>query len=174
MSIEAVAHVFEVLAATYGAAWDRSLGEAPLNDIKSAWAYRLSQFTQSQKAKRAIMWALENLPERAPNAIEFRNLCLKAPAFDVLALRIEAPADPARVAAELAKLGPVMDSAKNSGPKDDKLWAKRLQAKHESGVNLNANQIRCCEQSLGIVLMKKTKPAAAPVKAQYVDYREAA
>ncbi len=31
-------------------------------------------------AEGRVAWALENLPERCPNVIEFRNLCRQAPA----------------------------------------------------------------------------------------------
>lgn len=33
---------------------------------------------------------------------------------------------------------------------DSKAWARRLQARHEAGENLNANQIRCYRNALGL------------------------
>ena len=143
-SVKAVDHVFAVLAATYGAGWDRALGAAPIGDVKTAWAHQLGQFTHSIPAKRAIVWALKNLPEFAPSAIAFRNLCRQAPNAVPLALP-EPKADPARVATELAKLGAVRAKAAINGMKD---WAHRLKARHEAGEKLNPNQIRCFTEAL--------------------------
>jgi len=140
-------YVFERLAATYGAAWDRSLGAAPLNDVKTVWAHQLQPFTQSNAAKRMVVWALDNLPERCPNAIEFSGLCRKAPAVQRVSLPAP-PADPARLAAELAKLGEV--KARHMDKTDHKAWAKRLQERHAAGEAVNANQIRCYRNALGI------------------------
>lgn len=147
MSVEAVDYVFERLAATYGAAWDRSLGQAPITDVKTVWADGLSSFLHSEDAKRSIMWALKNLPERCVNSIEFRNLCRLAPARSGVLQLPEPAADPARVAAELAKLGHVHRApASPHGMKD---WAHRLKARHEAGEKLNRNQIRCYTEALG-------------------------
>ena len=143
-----VEYVFKRLAATYGAAWDRSLGQAPIADVMTVWEYQLQQFTQSNSAKKMIMWALENLPDRCPNVIEFKTLCRSAPRVSVEAL--PAPkADPARVAAELAKLAPLRTAEKPIHI-DHKEWAKTLADNHKHGYRLNANQIRCYRLALGI------------------------
>lgn len=97
---KAVDRLFERLAATYGAAWDKSLGTAPLEDVKNVWSYELSGFADKMLM---IAWALDNLPEKCPNVIEFKNLARKAPAPPVPRLP-EPKADPERVKAELAKL----------------------------------------------------------------------
>jgi len=75
----AVDHVFTVMGATYGAAWDRSLGTAPISDVKTAWGEALTDFMHSDDAKRAIVWGLKNLPDTVPNARQFRSLCRNAP-----------------------------------------------------------------------------------------------
>lgn len=75
----AVDHVFSVMGATYGAAWDRSLGTAPISDVKTIWGDALSDFMHSDDAKRAIVWGLKNLPDTVPNARQFRSLCRNAP-----------------------------------------------------------------------------------------------
>lgn len=150
MSIEAVDYVFTRLAAEYGAAWDRSFGQAPINDVKSVWADRLSDFTQSDTTKKAILWALKNLPERCPNAIEFRNLCRQAPVQDVKALP-EPKADPARVKAELAKLGPLR--AELTAPKtshDPKAWAHRILNRHKAGEKISPTVVQMARQGLGM------------------------
>ena len=119
--IKAIDRLFKRLSATYGAEWDRALGAAPEIDAKSVWAHELEQFKNNL---HRVAWALENLPERCPNVIQFKNLCRAAPAPEEIAL--PAPkADPARVAAELAKLGHIRASSTVSlaGRLD---WAGRI------------------------------------------------
>jgi hypothetical protein len=141
--IKAIDRLFKRLSATYGASWDRSLGQTPVNDAKTVWAHELSGFKTSLYR---VAWALENLPERCPNPIEFKHLCRAAPALEVEALP-EPKADPARVAAELAKLGQAL-SVKPATPHGMKDWAHRLKARHESGIKLNAYQIACYRAAL--------------------------
>lgn len=148
-SIRAVDHVFAVLAATYTAAWERSLGTTPISDVKTAWAYQLGQFTHSQTAKRAILWGLRNLPDSVPSAIQFRNICRMAPVTEALALPAPA-ADPARVAAELAKLAPLRTKPSESAGHGMKAWAYRLKSRDEAGESVNMNQRRCYKAALGM------------------------
>jgi hypothetical protein len=125
---KAIDRLFKRLSATYGAAWDRSLGESPINDVKTVWAHELSVYANSL---HRIAWALENLPERCPNVIEFKKLCYSAPSPEALQLP-EPKANPARVAAELAKLAPLRE--KLSAPvaqKDYKQWARVILANPE-------------------------------------------
>jgi hypothetical protein len=101
LPIKAIDRIFARLAATYMAAWDRSLGAVPLSDIKTAWSYELGGF---ENRLQDIAWALDNLPEKPPNVIEFKKLCRLAPVTETP--QLEAPkADPERLKAELAKLG---------------------------------------------------------------------
>ncbi len=138
--IQAVDYIFAQCAATYGAAWDRSLGQAPIADTKTAWLNAIECFRSS---KKRIVWALQNLPERAPNPVEFRKLCMAAPAPVVPEL--PAPkADPERVAAELAKL----DQIKASQPHGMKEWAYRLQEREEAGEILGPYQRMCYRAAL--------------------------
>lgn len=144
---KAIDRLFERLGATYGAAWDRSLGTAPIGDVKSAWAHELAGFDDKLGL---LAWALENLPERCPNVIEFRNLARRAPVPDAPRLP-EPKADPARVAAEMAKLAPVLAAARaNAAPVDHKAWAKRLIARHEAGERLNPTTLRFAREALGM------------------------
>ncbi len=148
-SIRAVDHVFAVLAATYTAAWERSLGTTPISDVKTAWAYQLGQFTHSQTAKRAILWGLRNLPDTAPSAIQFRNICRMAPTAEAIALPAPA-ATPERVAAELAKLATLRTKPAQDSGHGMKAWAYRLQERHKAGEKLNMNQVRCFQTALGV------------------------
>ena len=125
--IRAIDRLFKRLSATYGADWERSLGATTEIDAKSVWAHELEQFKGSL---HRVAWALENLPERCPNVIAFKNLCRQAPAPEEIAL--PAPkADPARVASELAKLGHMRATtfvAAQAGRLD---WAKKILANPE-------------------------------------------
>ena len=120
--IRAVDRLFQRLGATYGADWERSLGAAPISDSKTIWAHELESFKGSLDR---VAWALENLPERCPNAIQFKNLCRSAPSKEPEMLP-EPKADPERVKAELAKLGHLrLDPAVAVGRLD---WAKAILA----------------------------------------------
>ena len=141
--IKAIDRLFHRLSATYGSAWTREMGDTPISDAKTVWAHELAPFKGSL---HRVAWALENLPERCPNAIVFKSLCRQAPAQVVEALPSPA-ADPARLAAELAKLGHVKGvKPVASGMKD---WAYRLKSRHEAGDRLSSYQISSYQAAIG-------------------------
>lgn len=117
-----VDRLFERLAATYGRQWSNLWADTPVNDVKSSWAYELSGFSAKLEA---LAWALEHLPENAPNVIQFRNLARQAPAADVPRLA-EPAVDMQRVKAALT----VLQSLTNPPLKEEKFdglkWAKRI------------------------------------------------
>ena len=146
---KAVDHVFVVLEATYGAAWARSLGASPIGTVKTVWAFQLGQFTHSIPAKRSIVWALKNLPDAAPSAIQFRNLCRQAPAAE--ALQLPAPkADTARVDAELSKLDSVRHAVASRRAVDHKAWAHHIITKHKADEPVNVGPLRFAREALGL------------------------
>lgn len=148
LSAKAVDRIFDRMAATYGLSWDRSLGSAPVADVKTIWAHELSGFADKDRLPH-IAWALENLPETPPNAIKFRNLCRLAPELEVP--KLPAPkADPERVKAEVAKL---IDAAGiKRGPQaekaDHKAWARRILAEKTAGINVSAIRLRFANEAL--------------------------
>ena len=119
-----VERIFERMAATYMAEWSRKVGQIPIADLMTVWEHELSGFLQSREAMMAIAWALENLPETAPNVIQFRNLCRMAPAQELPKLT-EPRADPERIRAELAKLAPLREATPPENV-DYKAWAKAI------------------------------------------------
>lgn len=126
LSLQAVDRLFDRLTATYGRQFLGLYEGLDVSAVKTLWAHELAGFAPRL---HDIAWALEHLPERAPNVIEFRNLCRKAPAPDTPRLP-EPPADPARLRAEMAKLGEIMAApVDNSG----KAWAHRIIARHDAG-----------------------------------------
>lgn len=146
LQIETIDRLFKRLGATYGAAWVRAMGDAPLADVKTIWAHELSGFASNLDS---VAWALENLPERCPNVIEFRNLCRMSPRKELP--QIEGPrADPERVRAELAKLRPMVQK-KEVASTDHKEWARTLLARHKNGdKSVKPIQVRFAREALGI------------------------
>lgn len=120
--------IFDKLTLTYGQAFLRRWADIDINAVKSDWGYELAGFAQQP---RAIAFALENLPaERPPTVLEFRAMARRAPAEDVPRLP-EPKADPARVAAELAKLAPIRQHIEVKSRTE---WAHRIIAKQAAGV----------------------------------------
>ena len=136
--------LFERLSLTYGNAWDNSLGTAPLNEIKTFWMNQLSGFMQSKESMMAISWALNHLPERPPNLVQFKNLCYQAPAVEKPQLP-SPPADPERVKHELAKLG-----AMNKTKSDPKDWARKILSDYAAGVKKSPTVVQMARDALNV------------------------
>lgn len=137
--------IFEKLTLTHGQAFLARWRDIDLNAVKSDWMHELSGF---ENAPHCIAFALANQPQKPPNVVEFKALCRMAPAVETQQLP-EPKADPARIAAELAKLAPLRVAVdRTHGMRE---WAYILKARHESGEDpkLNANQIRCYQAALG-------------------------
>lgn len=142
LSPEAIDHIFKRLAVTYLAAWDRFVGATPVNDVKTIWAHDLGEFGLNNVSKRRILWALENLPERPPNAIEFKRLCRQAPMMPDAALPPPAPLNIERINAELSKLGQLKVEL-SSKPLPGRLdWAHRLKEKDRLNPKLVTPTVR--------------------------------
>lgn len=143
LSIQAIDRLFTRLGATYGSQWDKALGSAPLGDVKTLWAHELSSYATSL---HRIAWALENLPPRCPNVIEFKMLCKQAPAPEVPALP-EPKADPERLKRELAKLADMKKTAV-ADKTDHRAWAKRVLANYTAGERINPTVLRFAREAL--------------------------
>lgn len=143
LPLQAVDRLFDRLATTYGREWTQKWGGVEATAVKTMWSYELSGYASHLKS---IAWALEHLPERCPNLIEFRNLCRSAPAAELPKLA-EPEASPERVAAELAKLDRIRAEGK-SQPHGMKEWAHRLKARDDRGGKLNRYQKFCMDIAL--------------------------
>lgn len=142
---DVIDRLFTRLSATYGAEWTRQWASVPITDVKTAWGHELAGYASSKAGRNVIKHALDNLPERCPNVIQFKNICRAAPTRDVP--RLEAPkADKAKVADALAKIAPPSDN-----PHGAKAWAHRLKARHADGDRLSVFQISCYQTALGEV-----------------------
>lgn len=144
LPLKAIDRLFERLGATYGSEWTaRWMGQDEMK-VKTLWSHELGGFS---KKLESVAWALENLPERAPNVIEFRNLCRKAPQLETPRLP-EPKADPERLKTELAKLrGPAVEAATRANY-DHKAWAHRLIAKAASGINVPTACLRMAKEAV--------------------------
>ena len=139
----AIEWLFKRFCGTYGASWARQWEGTPMSEVKSVWEAELSCYVGRPDA---IRFALDNLPERPPNALQFRNLCRVAPPKTIPVIEVSKAA-PEVIAAVLAGLKPV--DADN--PHGSKAWAHRLKAQHDAGGKLNVNQVQCYRAALGII-----------------------
>lgn len=144
LPLPAIDRLFERLTATYGRQFLGMYEGLDANAIKTSWAHELSGYA---KRLHDVAWALENLPERPPNAIEFRNLCRKAPQPETPRLP-EPPADPARMRAELEKLAPVMQATRELGKPANTEWAVRITDRHAAGDRIAPATLRIARQAL--------------------------
>ena len=116
--------LFDRLTVTYGAQFMNFYAGQTTATVKASWAHVLAGFAGRLDA---IAWALEMLPDRCPNVIEFRKLCRSAPSADLPRLP-DAAADPERVAAETALLGGVKKRILGNAGSGQQ-WAKDLQGR---------------------------------------------
>lgn len=152
-----VDRIFEKLTLVYGQAFLSRWRDVDLLAVKSDWAHELAGFAprdgeagSGSAGAAAIAYALANLdPDKPPTVLQFRALARRAPALETLRLP-EPPADPVRLAAELAKLKPMAESARAStgGGKD---WALRIVARSNQGDRVNRTSLLFAKQALGMV-----------------------
>lgn len=100
LSTRVVDRLFERLLLTYGSEWVSLWRGADANEVKSLWAVELAPWAERLDA---LGWALEHLPERAPNLVAFKALCRQAPAPQAPALPMP-ERDPQRMAQALQAL----------------------------------------------------------------------
>lgn len=145
LSPQVTDRLFDRLTTTYGRDFMGRWEGLDANAVKSSWAHELAGCAQCLDV---IAWALENLPEKAPNVIEFRALCRRAPAKVVPALPAP-PADPARVAAELAKLRATEQGGAGQSRVDGREWARAILRRVASGERLPPTVAAMAQGALG-------------------------
>lgn len=146
LPMKAIDRLFERLGATYGKQWTSMWDGTPMSDVKSLWAHELSAYSGNLEA---LAFALENLPPRAPNCIEFKQLCRMAPRKENAPAIEYTKADPARVQAEMAKLREAF-KAKPATGYDPKAWARAIITRHDAGEKINATPLHMARQALGL------------------------
>lgn len=135
--------VFDKLTLVYGQQFLRRWADIDLNAVKSDWAYELAGFENHPKA---IAWALQNLPvDKPPTVLDFKFIARRAPPEELP--RLESPkADPARVAAELERLTPMLREP--SAGADRLAWARRIVARHDDGEIVSALPLKMAREVL--------------------------
>lgn len=146
--------LFAKLTIRYGRAFmDQWPGIDP-EEVKADWLHELGGF---KGAPECIAWATENLPERAPNATQFRNLCRQAPRKQPPPL--PAPkADPekARAALEVVRAG--LAKARNRTAAE---WAREVITKHEAGEKVAPQALEIARRTLRIGITSVTEETQA-------------
>lgn len=133
--------LFGRLHTTYTAAWKRQIEGVPESDLKSNWGYELAWTFGKPDV---IKYALANLPERPPNAIEFRNLCRKAPVAKALdEADFTKPAHPSVIAAVLAQHAPAP-----AGRVCGWQWARDIVTRHDAGDRVGVFALKSAKQAL--------------------------
>lgn len=134
--------IFLKLTLTFGRDFLGRWEGIPVEDVKADWAHELRGLQQNPSA---IAYGLQHcLSGKAPTVQEFKAVCARRPDA-TLALPIP-PADPKRVAVEIAKL----TQPRGVPAVDHKAWAKKLHERHKGGARLNRSQIFCYRSALGI------------------------
>lgn len=138
LPLKTVERLFDRLAATYGREWMQRWEGLDDKAVKALWGHELAPYATRL---HSIAWALENLPERAPNAIQFRNLCRQAPAPVEELPALPAP-NPERMKQEMAKLGHTAAKPPTRDPGHHKAWAHRIVARHQAGEKITPTVLK--------------------------------
>lgn len=149
LPLPAIDRIFERLTATYGRQFVDLYADVDPGSVKTAWGHELASFGNAAGLRR-IATALDNLPDRAPNAVQFRNLCMQVKLPEAAPLPTP-PANPERLRAELAKLGHNPKAPRETDASvDPKGWAKRILARHEAGEKVRRISLLFARQALGL------------------------
>ena len=136
---EVIDRLFSRLSATYGADWTRQWASVPISDVKTAWGHELANFIYDLPA---IAGALDNLPERCPNPLQFKALCKANRTVKTTLLLPEPKSDPALVAHVLSKMTAPAPKA------DSKDWARRILARKADGEIVNPAALKMAQGAL--------------------------
>lgn len=138
-----VDEIFAHLAVTYGSDWLLKWEGMDDQAVKAKWAKELGGFVHR---KDAIVHALKHLPvDRPPNVLQFRVICLGAPADEApaAAAKVEdktrrraTPKDAARLKAAMARY----HALRLEAAQKPKQWAYDLQAREMAGEALTMTQ----------------------------------
>lgn len=115
--------IFVRLSMVYGRDFMARYEGLQIDAVKAEWAHDLDGFEQHPEAVR---YALDHLPsDRAPNSLQFRDLCRRAPAKQVPAL--PAPEPDKKVAAAIRG---AFTAVKRTGAMG---WANKLRQRIAEG-----------------------------------------
>jgi hypothetical protein len=132
--------LFAALFNIYGSQWLHQWKDNDINEVKSFWSDQLGFFANHLDS---IAWALDHLPDRAPNLVQFKKLCMEAPkhsAVEALEWKAASPIPPA-IAEELKKIA-------QTTSQDPKAWAKRILKRVENGEKPSNISVRFAKEAL--------------------------
>jgi len=142
--------IFLKLTLVYGREFAGRWEGLTIADVKTDWGHELAGF---EAWPEAIAHALANLPHgKPPTVLEFRELARKAPRKALVELPGPA-ADPARMAAELAKMAE-MTGRRPAAVLNGRAWAEQLLSRHKAGEVLRPVQVRFAHEALGLPVPK--------------------
>jgi len=116
-----------------------------LENAKVVWAEELATF---QGWPEAIAYALENLPDRPPNVIKFRELCRHAPAkqSNVMITNDPTKASHQKAREAIAGLRSMMNMPSRGDNRD---WARKILREHEQGIHKTPTVLSMARKALG-------------------------
>jgi hypothetical protein len=134
--------LFFRLSNVYGSQWTNLWRDNDIDEVKELWRDELGYFANNLDA---FAWALNHLPERVPNLVQFKKLCFDAPMVNqALAIDYTKPAPiPAEIAQELKKI---------TTPRtvDDKAWAHKILKDADGGIKRAPLSVRFAKEALNI------------------------
>lgn len=142
LSTTVIDRLFSALFNIYGSQWLHQWKDNDLGEVKVLWSDQLGFFANNLDS---IAWALDHLPERVPNLVQFKRLCLDAPlhsSVEALAWKPTSPIPPA-IAENLKKFG-------QEANKDPKAWAKRILKRVAIGEKPSNISVRFAKEALNI------------------------
>lgn len=132
--------IFSKLSLVYGRDFLARWEGQNLMEVKADW---MRELAPSLSHPTAIKYALEHLPERAPNVVQFRALCIGRP-------EPELPQLPAPAATDAVVQKVVSGAlAMSNGEGDPKNWAFRLRKREWEGDRLTITQRAMWRAALG-------------------------
>lgn len=141
LSATAIDRLFNRFAIIYGNQWINMWVGMNINDVKTVWMNELSGFGDRLEM---IAWALENLPDRPPNLITFKKLCMSAPRKDEHE-KIDFKGTPIPI--ELAEK---MATLKKPELFDHKAWAKKIVRDHMGGLKVRPISLKFAKEALRV------------------------
>ena len=136
---DVIDRLFTRLAATYGADWTRQWASVPIGDVKTAWGHELASFITDLPA---IAQALDTLPERCPNVIQFKALCRACRTVKTALLLPEPKSNPVFI-------NQVLDKLADAPPRiDGKEWARRIIQRKADGEFINPFSLNLAKGAL--------------------------
>ena len=142
-----VERLFDRLATKYGRAFMAQYEGLNADSVKADWAHELSPYN-SRTGSEILKWALENLPERTPNSIQFHNLCRQAPIERHAAL--PSPEGKPMTEAQKEVLRKATEAFERKPRGIDVSWAHAIMGRIQAGTPPSAAAQRMAREALGV------------------------